>query len=406
MFKAFVFVALLLLNLEYAWGTDLSQSLDKADRPAGVTEESGVIRFGPIAVHPYLILKETYSDNIYSVRDDKKSDFYTTIHPGVYLELPIRAHTLSLTANLTDTRYATYTSENSTDYEISANGNFRLGNRLAVKLWDNYNKGHEPRAYTSAASPTTEVVKFNDNIYGASVTYLLAQVSKLQVEYSHERLRFETANFEFRSRDEDLISGLIYNRIMPKTSIFAGYDFKQVRFVDKNLDNNVHRGYIGFLWEASARSNATIKGGFLLKKFEDTAKDKIFTWTASADIKYDFNDRTTLTLIGKRDVNEAAIEGTRYYILTGIYTALTHNFLDRLNGVARLSYQVEENSDIVPGDPIIRIDKTWLAGLGLRYFMRRWLELALDYSYRIKRSNIATYDNDENLVSLTIQAAF
>lgn len=398
----FLLLILLLGGIESVTAADLSQSLNNIDRPAGVSDSPGLLRLGPMAVHPYLILKEAYSDNIYSVTDGKDSDFITSVTPGVYLELPVKAHTLSLNANMTSNSYSKFSDENTTDYFISGNGNFILGNLLNVKLSDAYTKGHEPRS----ASSTAEIEKFTNNLAAVSLTYLVAQVSKVQIDYSRTNWNFRTS--EFRSRDEDMVSAFIYYRLMPKTSAFVEYDFKDVSFKDKTngLDNKVNSGLVGLIWEATARSRATIKGGYLTKDFDLSTQGSLSTWTASADINYDFSDRTTFRLIGKRDVNESAILGTRYYISTGLYSELTHKFLDRLAGAVRASYGVDKYADIISGDTVLRRDEALTTGVGAHYFMRRWLELVLDYNHRHKSSNISTYNNTENTVTFTLNAAF
>ncbi len=399
--RLFLLVFVLLFS-GIASADELSQSLTNPERPAGVSEEPGVLRLGPMAIHPYLTVKEARSDNIYAVPEGKSHDFITYFVPGLYLELPVKAHTLSLNANMTNTRYAKFSSEDTDDYFVDGKGNFNFGSLFNVKLSEDYTKSHEPR--TSSANGLLE--KFQNNAATASLTYLLADVSKVRLDYSRNMWKYRTEGF--RNRDEDLLSAYIYYRILPKTSAFVEYDFKNESFIDKTngLDNKVQSGFFGLFWEASAKSNVTIKGGYLMKDFNLSSQGSVNTWTASVDANYYFSDFTSLKLVAKRDVNEAAILGTRYYVTTGLSGELTHRFLERLSAVASAGYWVDKYSDTVAGDAVARRDKSAYTGFGLRYFMLRWLEADLDYNNTNKISNISLSHFSENRETLALKAAF
>lgn len=382
--------------------TELNQSATNPQRPAGVSEAPGVLRLGPMAIHPYLTLSEAYSDNVFFVKEGKAHDFITTLAPGVYLELPVRAHTLSLNANMAYTAYEKYSSQDTVDYSVSGKGNFELGSLFNLKLSDTYMHSHEP----ASSSATGVIEKFDNNAATASLTYLLANVSKVRLEYTMNNWSYETE--KFRSRAEDLVSAYIYYRIMPKTSVFLEYDFKDVSFYDKSngLDNKVESGFLGFTWEPSVKSSVTIKGGYLWKDFDLSSQGSVNTWTASVDANYHFSDFTSIKLIASRNVNESAILGTTYYITTGLSGELTQKFLERLLGVARGSYWVDKYSNSIVGQAEARKDKTASAGLGVRYFLLRWLESDLDYNHANKISNVSGINYTENREMLSVKAAF
>ncbi len=372
------------------------------ERPLGVRKEPGPLRLGPVELHPYLTVKETYSDNVFFTSDDKKSDFITSLTPGIVLQVPFRMHTLSFNANTTFTRYSKYSSENTTDYALGGLGNFLLGSLVTLNISDAYAKGHEPRSSSSSGI----IEKFRTNAAAVSLTYLLANVSKVQLDYTRTTWNYQTS--EFRSRHEDLLSAYLYYRMLPKTSAFVEYDFKQVRFNDKTngLDNKVFTGLLGLTWEVTERSKGTVKAGYLQKDFDDPSRGSLKTWTAAADVSHDFSDFTSIKLLAKRDVNESSLLGTRYFITTGLYGELTRKFLDRLAGVVRASYGEDKYSDIIPGDTEMRKDKTVAVGAGMRYYLQRWLEFVLDYNYRKRDSNIDIYKYTENAFSLTMNASF
>lgn len=365
-------------------------------------QDAPVLKLGPVEAHPYLSLRETYSDNIYLTPDNKKHDFITSINPGLFLQIPFGRNVVSIGGDTIVNMYAINSSENRTDWTFYGTGDFYFGSRFNLKVSDNYTDGHETRSQSS----TNDVDRFQDNIALASMTYILANVSKVQLDYSRTYLKYKINGF--RSRNEDLASAYLYYRILPKTSAFVEYEFKNVSFMENAsvLDNNVQSGLLGVTWELSERSKGTIKGGYLFKNFDHQSQGSVDDFAASVDISHYFSDNNFIKLFGARTVNESSLQDTRYSVSTGVDGEFTHRFLDRLSATAKGSYSKERFSDIAPGDLVIRKDEIILAGASLQYTFRRWLESSLEYYWRKKNSNINTFDSTENNVSLTINVFF
>jgi hypothetical protein len=172
------------------------------------------------------------------------------------------------------------------------------------------------------------------------------------------------------------------------------------------LDNNVHSALLGLTWELSEKSKGTIKGGYLLKEFKDSSLKNFGTFAASVDLNHRFSAKNALYLAGARTVNESSLLGTRYSIRTGITGEFTHKFLDRLSATVKGSYGEESFSNSATGDSIRRNDQVVQAGTAVNYSFRRWLELALEYYWRQKDSNINVYDSIENNISLDFKVFF
>lgn len=374
------------------------------------------MKLGPIEVHSYLSLRESYSDNVYLTRDNKKHDFITSINPGLFLQLPFRRHFVSLGGNTTINRNAINSSEDTIVWTLYGAGDFYFGSRFNLKVSDNYNNSYETRSQSS----TSEIERFQNNTAAASLTYVMADISKVQLDYSRNYLKYRTSGF--RSRNEDLVSAYLYYRMLPRTSAFVEYEFKKVGFMDTsstlnnrdNLDNNVHSGLLGVKWELSERSKGTIKGGYLLKNFDQQSQESqssIDDFAASIDISHYFSDYNFMKLAGARTINESSLEGTRYSVSTGINGEFTHRFLDRLSSTIKASYSEERFSsntaaNATPSDHQIRKDSVLQVGAALQYNFRRWLENSLEYYWRNKDSNKDNYDSTENNISLTIKAFF
>lgn len=354
----------------------------------------GNIHVGQLKINPYISLNEAYSDNIFYTSSDKRNDVITTTTPGVRFQYPFGMHEADLEYYSVFSRYHRYSSENTNDDHANGKVNLNFGSLVSLNLSDAEINGHEPRS----SSSTGFVEIYRTNTAAASATYQLAELSKIQLDYSKTLWHFKTSGF--RNRDEGLVSGYFYYRFLPKTSAFIEYDLKNVVFSQStptfDVDNKVASFLAGLTWEISKRSKGTVKVGATKKEFKSGAGGDFSGWTAYADVHHDLTENTSILLNGQRTVNETTLIGDRYFITTGASAELTHRLLRRLSGVVRSSYGQDDYSDPIPPDTTTRKDRTLLAGAGLKYVMKDWLEFAVDYNHTERRSNIAVNDYNEN----------
>ena len=375
------------------------------DAPFGVTRDQNapLLIWGPVILHPFLSLQENYSDNIYLTADNKKHDFITTVMPGLQVTLPFSRHQVSLTGSGTIINYAQYTAENISDWNVSASGDFNFGSRINLKASDSYLYGHVPRSQSALGT----IDRYKNNTASTSLTYVLGDISKLQLDYSNASWKYDSSVFE--SRDENTVSAYAYYRFLPKTSAFAEYEFKDVYFTDKttdNYDNNAHSALAGVTWELSDYSKGTAKAGYQLKEFSDSSRVGFSGFVASVDIAHRFSEANSVTVRGARAINETSLLGASYSTSTGLNGEYTHKFNDRISTGIKGSYSNEGFSAIATGDSVKRTDKVVVAGAKVTYLFRRWLESGVEYYWRQKNSNVDVYDSTENNISLTLKAFF
>ena len=323
--------------------------------------------------------------------------------PGLQFNLPFSRHQAYLTGSGTIINYAQNSAENISDWNVSASGDFNFGSRINLKASDSYLSGHIPRSQSALG----DIERFKNNTASTSLTYVLGDISKLQLDYSNAAWKYNTSVFE--SRDENTVSVYAYYRFLPKTSAFAEYEFKSVYFTDKkadNYDNNAHSALAGVTWALSDYSKGTVKAGYHLKEFNDSSRLGFSGVVASVDLAHRFSDDNSVTLTGARKINETTLLGTSYSTSTGLNGEYTHKFNSRISTGIKASFCNEGFSTIATGDSVKRTDKIIMAGVKVTYLFRRWLESDLEYYWRQKNSNIDVYDSTENNVSLTLKAYF
>ena len=212
----------------------------------------------------------------------------------------------------------------------------------------------------------------------------------------------------FRDRDEAIMAGYLYYRFLPKTSAFFEYERKAVDFTEAStpLDNAMDSLLLGLTWEMTGRSKGTIKGGRTSKDFKDPAVKDFSVWTWSVDLNHKFNELTSLSVVGSRQVNETNWAGTAYFITTGAYGELKHSFMSKMAILLRGSYGTDRFSNAVPPETVVRVDKTRMLGTGLRYTMKDWLEFGADCNKRNRDSNLNAHDYQETQYILSANMTF
>jgi hypothetical protein len=369
---------------------------------SGTAGAAGNIHFGQLELHPFVSLREIFSDNIYYTSTNEKRDSITETVPGIKMQLPMRMHRFEAEYYAVDRRYHTYRGEATTDHHAKGLLDLKFGSFFSLTASGAFDKGHEPRS--SSATGFIEV--FRKNSGSASAAYQLTGRSKVQVEYTQTTWNFMTSNF--RDRDESVTSGYIYYRFLPKTSAFVEYDHKAVDVTQKGslLDNSMDTLYFGLTWEMTARSKGTIKGGRTSKDFQDSALTDFTEWSWSVDLNHKFTEETSIILVGGRYVNETNAFGTAYYLTTGLYGEFSHKFMSKTAFLLRGSYGKDTFSNAVPPATIVREDKTNMAGAGLKYFANDWLNLGADYNKHKRTSNIPVNDYVETQYVLSMNMSF
>jgi hypothetical protein len=395
------------MKMRHFFGTALSLALICSAPAVCLAEEYAQdapppLQVGPVIVAPSLALRETYTDNVFATATDTKSDWVLGIAPAVTVRFPFRMHELALDAGADIQTYANYTSENISPWNIAGRGSFLIGDRLSLKVSDNFQRLFE----TAYDSPTGKVEAYDSNAAAISVKYAFVDVAQAQLDYTHTTVRYDDADQEYRSRDEGVFSAYLYYRVQPRTSTFLEYDYSNFSYLStgSGSDSDVQSGSVGAIWEYMDKSKGTAKIGFASKNFKDASKKDFSTWTGSLEMRHEITELASVRLSAMRYFNEGKYQGTRYYTTTGALAEFSYKFLDRLVGLANAGYFVDEFSDPNPGDPVTREDKTTKAGVGARYSFKDWLECALRYTYTNRDSNIPHYSAKENAVTFEITA--
>jgi hypothetical protein len=361
-----------------------------------LSSESLAMRFGAFEVNPFLSVTERFTDNVFNTNTDRQSSFSTVLSPGVEIIFPRtkKRYQVELLYQADLERFNRFSSENADNHKVLGKAEARLPVGLEFYGNDEFNRSHDPRGIN--ISP--ELDFFKSNLATVGVAYNLSDRFKLKVNYSNFLLDYDADRNKFRNRTDNGVSGYLYYRFLPKTSAFVQYEYMVIDYVHSDdLDSREHHFYAGITWDITGKTKGTVKGGYGIKEFEDATIKGYQGSIVEISIDHNFSPRHSLKIKGLRTTQETNIEGSTFFVTTGLTLEYFHKFTGKITGTAFMSY----TKDGYRG-PLARRDDTWEGGLGLLYQMRRWLRTEARYSYTKRNSNIEDFTYGNNTYYLKV----
>ncbi|MBI3995695.1 MAG: outer membrane beta-barrel protein [Nitrospirae bacterium] len=383
----------------------------------------GNLRLGPVEIHPYLQLSESLDDNV--CRTERKecpdpsgkaamedaADLFTVFSPGLQLALPLQGHRFQAEYRGDFGRYQEFKTENYSDNTVKGDLFFDFPVGLSIRLKDDWKTGHDPRGF----SQNVGLDFYHRNTAGADFGFRAGPMLRVAVNYTNMVLNYSRdagnglqQGNGFRDRTDNTLGGTLYYRFLPKTSVLLEYSQTEVSFDDDDpflgsVDSQVQRGYLGLTWEITARSQGTLKGGTIRKKF-DEADAEFSGGIVSLAVDHEMSARTTLHLDAERDVRESNLVSQPFYVSTGGRLELDHLIHSRVSTNLKGAYTRDQYPETmtVGAQTEKRLDDTWTAGAGLEYRPQTWLSLGLRYDHSQRRSNLDGLGYSDNLYAFRL----
>lgn len=378
----------------------------------------GNLQLGPVELHPFFLISESFDDNICRTeekicqdpRDSTKTkdgeDRITVFGPGLQAVLPLGNHQLRTEYRGNFGRYAEFKTENYSDNTLKGDLAFSFPGGLSVLLKDDWKNGHDPRGFAQ----NVDLDFYHRNTAGADLGFRAGPKLRLALNFSNMVLNYaDDARNGFRDRTDNTLGGTLYYRFLPKTSALLEYRYTAVGFDEDNpsfpegVDSKAHRAYFGLSWEITARSQGTLRGGYVRKDFDQADAD-FSGGIVSLALDHDLSARSSAHLDAERDVRESNLVTQPYYVSTGGRLELGHLIHSRLEAKLRGGF----SRDQYPGAMTLgsetkkRLDDTWTAGAGLEYRFQNWLNLGLQYEHSQRRSVFDEFEYSDNLYTFNL----
>jgi polysaccharide biosynthesis protein VpsM len=383
-------------------------------------------------IHPFLLLEERYTDNLYYTKSGKEDDFITTISPGIWLALPSNREKL-LEMGTTSTSpgglkvsrikpeatrrfqsylryapefvyYANHSSLDSVNHKAEGLYQYNFNMGLSLDFVDQFNINHE----VNDNGISRRLDKYQDNIFNFLAVYDPSEKFRFRFDYSNYDLNYKDDINDFRNRTDTSFAAYIFYKFKPKTSLFVEYEFADINYdTDANSDSTEDRYYAGLEWDVTAKTNGRIKLGYIEKNFDAAGIGVQNAFSVEIQAQHNFTPKRALKVIGFRKFNESSMIDSFGSLSTGISVSWLQRFTEKWSGTLNGSFTRDEYKGlfIFGGVTDAREDDIFSITPALRYKFRDWMIFDLAYVYSRRDSNFSIFDYINNTVLLRVEVS-
>lgn len=381
--------------------------------------------------HPYLSLAGEWTDNLYNLDDNKKSNFLTRISPGIWLAVPrskvipvtITPHNTSaggLQQQLKDhygtDRYQVYAlggvdflnySEdsdlNSVDGNIEGLARYNMPSGLSLQILDRYSQGHD-KFEAGVSNLVDPLQEFNSNIVMGTVDWQMTEKLRAKADLSNFMLDYDDEINNYLDRDDDVLDLYGYYDYSEKTSFFVQYSLIDVSYDTALRDNQQDFIYGGIRWDTTEKLSLMFKAGYQQKEYDRSITGESDYDGFAFDLQsiYRFREKAelTLNLYRKNEETDSAVALDKEVL--GGNLGYSQQYTDKISGKFDLTYEDSEYRQFILQD---RDETLVSARPAIQYLFKEWLMGEVAYSYETRGSSDDFFDYDTNTFFVSINLA-
>ncbi len=363
------------------------------------------LQLGPFRLLPSLELSVEYDDNILLTRDDKIDDIIFHITPGILLELPSRKYAIRLGYQADVLQYVDNTDLNTIHHAMLADARVGFNMGLGLRLTDRFLITDEFSGFP--VPELTQRVDRWENTLDVGMDYTIRERFTLDVGYRWFMVDYrDDPEFDQFDRDDHTITGTLFYRVLPKTSVLGEVEYNMVRYdipsVAADRDSDAWRFKVGLKGDLTAKTTILLKVGWEWRDYENRQDwDGLI---AELNVVWKYREPSEVRLFAGRANVESLFEGTNYYVSTYGGAEVRHFLSERLTlrvrGLGGVNDYPEDAA--LGAGSADRSDVFIEAGAALKYQMRRWLAFELAYNFLKLDSNFNEFDYTDNRVKASV----
>ncbi len=371
-------------------------------------QQTSNIHIGALEIHPFASIKQTYNSNIYLEPDGEKNDDFITdavLGLGVWRTLiPQREEDFMIKVSYqTDIiEYWRHRRSNRVDHAASGLLDFAFVNDFRLKIKDDFEK--------TAVPPDSERTSLDKRYRNTLDTTLAYDREEVRFEGGYRTIRDEYDNINNIDKTDNMFTLSSFYQIFPKTSIFTEFDAGAITY-DTNETNSDSKyfqarlGAVGNLWP---KLTGTVKAGYRNVKYDKRDKNDFSSFTFYGNLKYNATERTEMNFHANRTSEESSYSTNSFYEANEMEIDIKHQLSDRLwlNGKSFLEYNRYPTETTEDSAARKRKDILWGLGAKLKYEIKEWLFIGIDYEFKQRDSNFAIFDYQDHIVSTQASVTF
>ena len=391
-------------------------------------------------IHPYISVREDYSDNLNLTAENKKDDFITTTAPGLKFSNMDAKSGVDLDASAGIVLYNQHSNLNYISANANLNAKYLTSSHVNFYIKNWYVRSDDPRErefLTTTAdnkfvlATETQRAVYWRNVIEPTVEYQFGQEDRIGVKYRNNIYRPDSSAVQ--NSIENYINPFVSYWFNRQNGIYLDYAYTNGYF-ENAPDLNGHKVSAAYMIRFNPKATASLNGAYTNQTFTETTMDYevydaslgisyIFspTFSASAQAGYywmnskiglDNNQGITfkadLTNLDAQTTYRLSIQGgytqdyftslnlgfRKYYRATGTI----NHFLERRFSIGALGSMEKAESGL---DTTI-----WQVGANAAYQPLKWLKFSLEYIYNQQQANIPANEYKENRAMLMVTATY
>ena len=195
---------------------------------------------------------------------------------------------------------------------------------------------------------------------------------------------------------------------MPKTDLRLNFNYgiKTFRF-QPDRDVRLQQILASVRGDVTAKVSSTFRIGVERRAPDASFQPGYLGLIMGGDWTYRPTERTTLTLVADRSVQESTFGDVPFYVTTSGALGLQQQLWTKLTASLRvtLGQNAYPTKQTVNGQTDWRNDIFYVYGGGLDYAIKPWVSVGVEYGHTARRSNFNTFDfqDDKVVGKVTLQ---
>jgi hypothetical protein len=361
---------------------------------------------------PLFAIQQTYDDNIFLTNDDTESDLVTKVSTGFVVDPPLAKHKFNLSYYGDLYFFATHDGENT--YNHTLDSFVELNFNRTIFSFANIFRYYSERLDSEDVNRIPRVqdhlqADFSLNLNKLTLTLIyLYKLENYKTDTSIGTFQGQSLTYKDLERDEYVGEIETAFKLWPKTSLLMSSAYGTIKHdTNKKSDSDSFKVLMGLRGQLSAKCTVEAKIGYQNQDYEDFSNDfenVIFT----GSLVEQFTVRDTLNLNFSRTTNDTIYLDNAYYENILVSTNFKHSFTDGISGDINLSYQLNSYPmETTEADKTAkREDSIWSGGIGISCQLFKMFTANFKYEYKTRKSNFATFDYQNNLITIGLSGSF
>lgn len=347
---------------------------------------------------------ETYDDNVFLTKVNQKKDYITKVSPSALFSMNSKYITFDINYVMDITRYKNNTGQSGTSHLLLTYirpGSLALpfkkqGGKIGIEVQNDF----QPFVTSVATSEQTERTDRTYNKFFLAVDYYMSAKRTLALEYTDTYQNYKTSSLQNFSYTESTISPMFYFHTTPKWSLFTGYDYGIMDYSTGTQDSTYQRLKGGVTGKIFTKVFTHFEAGKEWKEYKLSANGEAQKVFFKAAFLNKFTSSTMGSLQFGHTVEEATYTGNPYFVSDDLGVSIEHKLTYKTTGLLGVGYthNAYDRATTEDGENKKREDNIWQPTVGLKYYIKKWITVDLEYTYKKRTSTFGKFDYVDNRI--------